>query len=95
MELAIDAIYPRDEEHRYRLYARRGRGDLQVLACASDAASLGLALVTLDEDEAEHGRHLYDNGAIGVLDVIKRRWIVLPWHRPEEVTRMQGREIDL
>lgn len=93
-----DAVYPRDEEHRYRIYARRGRGrtmKLEVLACAGSKEALGVALVTLDEDEREHGRRLVDLGAIGVLDAVDRRWIILPWHRPDEVTRLLGTEVTL
>jgi hypothetical protein len=96
--LDADVIYPRDEEHRYRIYARRGSGrtvELEVLACAGTPAGLGVALVTLDEDEKEHGRRLVDLGAIGVLDAVDRRWIVMPWHRPEERTRLRNLEVEL
>lgn len=93
-EIDGDALYPRDEAHRYRIYARRGQDELDVLACAS-ARSLGLALLTLDEDERERGRRLVDLGAIGVLDAVAGRWIILPWHRPEERTRLRGLEIAL
>lgn len=94
--LDADVIYPRDDEHRYRIYARRGSGrtiELEVLACAGSPEALGLALVTLDEDEKEHGRRLIDLGAIGVLDAVDRRWIVMPWHRPEERTRLRESEV--
>lgn len=97
-EIDVDAVYPRDEEYRFRIYARRGRGRtmaLDVLACAGSPAALGVALVTLDEDEREHGRRLCDHGAIGVLDAVARRWIVLPWHRPEEAVRLRDLEVTL
>lgn len=97
-EIDEDAVYPRDEAHRYRVYARRGRGrslELVVLACAGSSAALGVALVTLNEDERERGRRLSDLGAIGVLDAVDRRWIILPWHRPEDITRLRGTEVTL
>lgn len=78
------ALYPRDEAHRLRIYARRG-DDLRVVA-ATDADGLGTALLQLDADEREHGRRLSDLGAIGVLDAIERRWLILPWHRPSART---------
>jgi hypothetical protein len=81
-EIPEEAYAPRDAEHRYRVYARRGR-DLRILAFADSPGGVGVALVQLDEDEREHGRRLVDLGAIGVLDAVEGRWIVLPWHRPE------------
>lgn len=82
--ISSDALYPRDEEHRLRVYARRG-SDLRVLA-ATDLDGLGVMLRQLDEDEREHGRRLIDLGAIGVLDAVEGRWLILPWHRPEGCT---------
>lgn len=82
-----DAIYPRDEEHRYRIYARRG-SEIEVLACAGSPEALGVALVQLDEDERERDRRLVDLGAIGVLDAVASRWIILPWHRPDIQVRI-------
>lgn len=79
-----DALYPRDADHRYRIYARRGR-ELEILASAPDAGGVGQALITLHEDEKEAGRRLADRGTIGVLDVMAGgptgEWIVLPWER--------------
>lgn len=80
--LAENDVYPRDEEHRYRIYARTGDG-LRVLACAGSPEALGVAIVQLDEDEKERGLRLVDLGAIGVLDAVAGRWIILPWHRNE------------
>jgi hypothetical protein len=77
-----DAVYPRDEANRYRIYARRGDA-LNVLATAGSPEALGVALVQLDSDAAEVGERLSDSGAIGVLDAVARRWIVLPWYRTE------------
>jgi hypothetical protein len=79
--LPTDELYPRDEAHRLRVYARQG-DDLRVLACC-DVDSLGATLLQLDEDERERGERLVDLGAIGVLDAVEGRWLVLPWHRPE------------
>lgn len=98
VEIPEDAVYPRDEEHRYRLYARRGRGrnvELDVLACAGSPQALGLAIITLDQDEAERGRRLVDLGAIGVLDAVEHRWIIQPWHRPEDTVRLRETEVRL
>jgi hypothetical protein len=77
-----DAIYPRDAEHRYRIYARHGE-EIEVLACAGSPEALGVAIVQLDEDERDRGRRLVDLGAIGVLDAVAGRWLIMPWHRPE------------
>lgn len=89
-----DALWPRNAENRYRIYARRGR-KLTVLATAATPAGVGNALVSLDDDARKVDRRLVDEGAIGVLDVLpdystgqrvgKRggRWIVMPWHRPD------------
>lgn len=93
-ELPIDTLYPIDEQHRYRVYARRGK-ELEVLCAAPSPEAMGTALVQLDRDSAEHGRRLVDQGAIGVLDVIDRRWIVMPWHRPEGKTRLRETEVIL
>jgi hypothetical protein len=76
-----DALYPRDEAHRLRIYARRDKR-LSVVA-ATDSEGLGPALLQLDADERERGRRLVDLGAIGVLDAIEARWLIMPWHRPE------------
>lgn len=78
------ALYPRDEAHRLRIYARRG-DELRVVA-ATDIDGLGAALLQLDADEREHGQRLIDLGAIGVLDAVEGRWLILPWHRPEART---------
>lgn len=84
-----DDVWPVDEEHRYRLYARRGDRDLDVLAAASSMEAIGLAIKTLHEDERDRGRRLCDLGVIGILDTMPDRdppgptgeWIVPPWQR--------------
>ena len=78
-----DDLYPRDEEHRYRLYARRG-DELEVLATAGEPGGIGEAIVGLHEDEKRAGGRLPDRGAFGILDVIAGEWIVLPWLRPDQ-----------
>lgn len=79
--IAPDDLYPRDDEHRYRIYARRG-DDLRVLACAGSPEALGVALVCLDDDQGGLGERLYELGQIGVLDAVRGRWLILPWTRP-------------
>lgn len=94
-EIPIDTLYPIDEEHRYRIYARRGKDELEVLCATPTPGGIGVALVQMDEDARSIGRRLVDQGAIGVLDVIDRRWIVMPWHRPDGVTRLRETEVKL
>lgn len=83
----LDDIYPRDEEHRYRIYAVVG-DHRTVLATADSAGGVGLALVQIHEDQKEIGRRLSDYGRIGVLDVLPGgephatgEWIVQPYDR--------------
>lgn len=84
-DLVADDLYPRDAEHRYRIYALRGKDDLEVLATSSTPGGIGMALVTLHEDEKARGQRLADRGRIGVLDVLAGgptgEWILLPWVR--------------
>lgn len=75
-----DVLYPRDAEHRYRLYARRG-GELEVLATAAEAGGVGEAIIQLHDDEKKNGGRLSDRGAFGILDVVAGEWLVLPWQR--------------
>lgn len=82
---AHDAIYPRDREHRYRVYTVNDN-ELEVIACAETAGGVGQALVTIHEDMKEQGMRLADLGCIGVLDVLggdppTGEWIVLPWQK--------------
>jgi hypothetical protein len=84
-----DTLYPRDEENRFRIYANSADRDIRVLA-TTDAEGLGPALLQLDNDEREHGRRLADLGAIGILDAVERRWIVLPWHRYDGSATVEG-----
>ena len=76
-----DDLYPRTEEERFRIYARKGNQRPRVVA-TTDAEGLGSALLQLDADERERGRRLVDLGAIGILDAVERRWLVMPWHKP-------------
>lgn len=85
--MSIDDLWPRDPEHRYRIYAVVG-DERTVLAAASTPQGVGLALVTLHEDEVLIGRRLSDLGRIGVLDTmpggqpgLDGDWIVLPYER--------------
>ena len=77
--LSQEAVYPHDEEHRYRIYARRG-DELHVLACA-DRDGIGLAILTLHADCRKAGRRLADLGAFGLYDAVAGEWIVMPWLR--------------
>lgn len=79
----VDDLWPRDEEHRYRLYARVGRR-LDVLAASDSTAGIGLAISTIHDDQKQAGRRLADLGQIGVMDVLagaRGEWIVLPFNR--------------
>lgn len=85
--ILIDTIYPRDADHRYRLYAVLG-DERRVLAAAPDAGSLGLMIVTLHEDAKTAGRRLADEGRIGVLDTMPGgklsptgEWVIQPYDR--------------
>ena len=76
--LSVDDVWPRTAEYRFRLYARRGR-ELNVLACSPSMAGIGTAIGQLDEDARADGGRLDDEGQVGVLDAVARRWIVNPW----------------
>lgn len=83
-DYAIDHedLWPRDEEHRYRIYAVRGDvQEMEVIAATSTPGGVGLALVTLHKELKLVGSRLSDLGQIGVLDVIERDWIILPFPR--------------
>lgn len=83
----MDDLYPRDDEHRFRLYAVVG-DERDVLATAADMAAIGVAMGTIHEDMKAIGRRLCDYGRIGVLDTMPDgrphptgEWIVQPWDR--------------
>lgn len=80
----FDDIYPRDENHRYRLYAVVG-DERKVLAAGPDP---GVMILTLHEDARSAGRRLADEGRIGLLDTMpdgkpsaRGVWIIQPWDR--------------
>lgn len=75
-----DHVWPRDGDHRYRLYLRDG-DDLAVAAATPTMCGIGTAIGELDRDCREAGSRLSDEGQVGVLDAVERRWIVLPWGR--------------
>lgn len=88
LSMTVDEIWPRTPEFRYRLYAVVG-DERALLAAAPDGAGIGVAIVTLNEDQKEIGCTLSDLGAIGILDVMPNgepsptgEWIVNPWQRP-------------
>lgn len=74
----VDDLWPRDADHRYRLYGRRG-AELDVLAAAPDPGGIGQAIVQIHADQKEAGGTLGDLGVTGVLDAVDGEWIVLPW----------------
>lgn len=85
--LTVDDLWPRDLENRYRIYAIVG-DDRTVIAAAPDAGGVGMALITLHEDQKTIGRRLADLGRIGVMDMCpggvigpKGEWIVQPYDR--------------
>lgn len=84
-----DALWPRDAENRFRIYAVVG-DHMEVLCATPTAEGIGTALYTMHEDAKRVGRRLADRGRIGVLDVLPDQdyshghlgdWIVLPWDR--------------
>lgn len=87
LELTDDDLYPRDELHRWRIYAVTG-DERRVLATSPTAAGIGVALVTMHEDARSAGRRLVDEGRIGVLDCLPGgkpsptgEWLVSPYDR--------------
>lgn len=85
--ISIEELYPRDEENRYRIYAVIG-DDRTILATAADGPSVGMALVTMHEDQQQINRTLGDLGRIGVLDTMPGghphpagTWVVNPYDR--------------
>lgn len=82
-----DDLWPRDEQHRYRVYGRIG-DDLTVLFACPDPGGIGQGIVQLHADAklCDPPRRLADHGRIGVLDVLggengRGEWIVLPFDR--------------
>lgn len=82
-----DVLWPRDAEHRYRIYARLG-DELTVLAACPEPGGIGEAIVQLHADFRDNGRDFGDVGRIGVLDVMpdgephpKGTWIIPLWDR--------------
>lgn len=85
--LEFDHVWPRDEQHRYRVYSVNGNR-MEVLAAAPDPEGFGLALATIHADERAAGTEgLRDLGMIGVLDVLDGgpdapgNWIIVPFTR--------------
>lgn len=79
-EIDHDAVWPRDELHRYRIYGVIG-SEMKVLAACPNPGGIGEALVALNADAEQAGGSLNDEGRIGVLDVLWGKWIVLPFDR--------------
>lgn len=86
--LTHNDLWPRDNpEYKYRIY-RLYLGELEVLAACPDAAGIGVALVTMDDDlkQCDPPQRLADAGTIGVLDVmpdgkngVPGEWIIKPF----------------
>jgi hypothetical protein len=75
----IDQLWPRDEQHRYRIY-RLGKDGQEVMAATPTKAGVGVAICALSEE----GEFAPDYRT-GVLDVLARgpgrpgRWVVSPY----------------
>lgn len=86
----VDDLWPRDEEHRYRLYVRRGDDELELLGASSTMAGIGVAIEAQHNDCKAVGRRLADLGVVGILDTLAHdppatgEWIVQPWERSSE-----------
>lgn len=80
----IDDLYPRDAEHRFRIYGCRG-DSLDVVAVASDLASVGVAIGQIHEDMRSVGGDLGDLGAFGLLDAVAGEWLIKPFPRGNHV----------
>ncbi len=80
-ELLSDDLWPRDAEHRYRLYGRCGSA-LDVLAACPRMEGIGVAILQLHEDAREGGGEFGDHGQVGVLDAVLGEWVINPFSRP-------------
>lgn len=94
-----ETLWPRDAEHRYRLYARRGR-ELVVLAATPNLEGIGAALGAFHQDAQEvlSDGCLGDYGRIGVLDVRPDRvgfgeWILNPFDGDGTAGRLTDRPL--
>lgn len=86
----MDDLWPRDDEHRYRLYVVRG-DEHDVLAASPTMEGIGLAIRTIHDDCKEAGLRFADLGIPGILDTLGRadgdyyttsgEWLILPWIR--------------
>lgn len=68
---------PRDKAHRFRIY-RMVFDEIDLVATAEDAASLGEAIISLGESD------VFSHSCIGILDTkgsagTKGTWIINPW----------------
>lgn len=77
-----DDLWPRDEAHRYRLYAVRG-DEREVLAATPTMGGIGLAIGIIHDDCKQAGKRLADLGMVGIYDAINGEWILLPFTRQE------------
>src|SRR5262249_34313347 len=59
--IPTDDLYPRDDDHRYRLYFRKGK-TLELHAAAATMEGIGLAIKTLHEDCWQADLRLADLG---------------------------------
>jgi hypothetical protein len=75
-------IEERTPEQRYRVYSvdpgKVAKQSLRLLATAPDPAGFGVAIATLRVEG-----DITDNTRVGVLDGIRREWVVNPWARGE------------
>lgn len=87
-----DDLWPRDAEHRYRLYVVRD-DEREVLAASPTMEGIGLAIRTIHDDCKEVDMRLFDLGKIGVLDAVAHEWILLPWSRRDWLEAGQTKEV--
>jgi hypothetical protein len=73
--ITSDELWPRDADHRYRLYFLQGQELGVARAAAPDIAGLGQALQTWHEE----GDTPAERGLVGILDAVEGKWVVKPW----------------
>lgn len=70
--ISSEALWPRDDDHRFGLYVLDEHGDPECLAASPTPAGIGLALCTI-ADENPPPR------VMAILDRVERRWLTSLW----------------
>jgi hypothetical protein len=73
-------LWPRDADSRFKLYCKDEHGQPQCIASAPDAQGIGLAMVTILTENAEHGDA---PPIVGLLDAGRGRWLSGLWVRQD------------